>query len=205
MTILSQIEQPVWLPSLSLTGNQFLAEIARAQTDIETVACRSLAVEEYVHICCLVDCGTKAYLRMWPLIDIIKVEARRAAYSEDRWGRGSHACDWVELSTDEFRLGTQQEICLIDQPHYQELRVTYTAGWDFTVADPLPDPYFGSLDRHVQAIKSLASEIVDYRNNPQYCGIIQDNDVRFKQSSLNPGEIPAVMMDKAKKFRAYHQ
>jgi len=205
MPILVEIEKEIWLPDTIQTGNAFLALVARAQTDLEIAVCRSFEVREYTSVEGLLDCGTKAYLSMWPLVDLIKVEARRATSRQDSWGRTSAACDWTEIPATDYKLGDHQEICIPADGHYAELRATYTAGWDFSVTDPLPDPYFPLADPDVQAIKALVSEVVSYRESPQYCGITRDNDVQFQSSGTTPGVLPERLLDKARKYRAYHK
>lgn len=187
MLILSPEEQATWFPGITAKEGALLALLVRAQTFAEGKlgANRLLSMTDYEQIVTPL-CGA-VYLSMWPIVEITSVEGRRGQSHHDGWGRPTVNCTWQPVTG--FTQEPPNKICLpgvFATDGYSEIRVQYSAGWDFSETD------INQLGEVQLKAKAGLAEILLYQETPQFCGLVEDSGagVKFNSSGPPAGSLP---------------
>ena len=139
MTILTEADKAIFFPRVAATGNELTGLILATQTMIEAKIGRTLEIKNYVQTTKTVN--AIAQIQYTPVVAITKVETRQLRRNPYSYTRSfSSRNSWVEMPTDGYEFDEEnQRIELLSSGSYLdspqskiEIRITYTAGFDFT-------------------------------------------------------------------------
>lgn len=195
MPILTPSDKPIYFPDITLTGDALMGAILRAQSLAESnMGCdRPLEKSPFKEVLS-VHSNLSAWLSVAPIDESdFHVDARTGGH-KDGFGRTVPKSAWfplvesdyaIDASTGAIRLGLQ----------VTEVRVTYTAGFDFTVDTP-----------EIKRIKSAIAAILNYQLSNAYQGLQEvsvegEYKVRYGSSSGGVGTIPDTLLIPFRKYR----
>lgn len=200
MAILTEADRAIFFPRVTATGNELTGLILATQTMIESKIGRTLDIKNYVQTTKTVN--AIAQIQYTPVVEITKVETRQLRRNPYSYTRSfSSRNSWVEMPTDGYEFDEEnQRIELLssgsylDSPQNEiEIRVTYTAGFDFT----------DNTDTDVLKIKSVAGQMLQFIGLPSATKGISSVSVDYQSVSYGGTKLEVQMSNQIEALNAY--
>ena len=159
MAILTELELPIYAPTVTLTGDRLLAQIDYAQSIAEGFDGANRPIEKTTNTEILFVNGANARLTLFPVISITRIDSRIGNIA-NAFGRRIPLSDWKELTIDDYIFDDSTRLITLNHSA-SEIKAIYEAGFDFSSNTP-----------EVRQLKISFGKLLEYVSSPQFAGLI---------------------------------
>ena len=200
MPILTEADKPIFFPSVTASSSALTGLILVTQTIIESKIGRTLDIKSYTQTTKTVN--AIARFQYAPVVSITKVEIRRLRQNPYSYAQSfsSHQ-SWVEIPPDSYYFDQENQVIellyangfLSGDRNQVEIKLTYTAGFDFT----------NNSNTDVLKIKSIAGQMLQFIGLPSATKGISSVSVDYQSVSYGATKLEAQMSNQIEALNAY--
>ena len=200
MTILTEADKPIFFPSVSASGNALTGLILATQAIIESKIGRTLDIKSYTQTTKTVN--AIARFQYTPVVSITKVETRQLRQNPYSYTQSfSSRQSWVEVPPESYYFDQENQVIeflyangfLNGDRNQVEIKLTYTAGFDFT----------NNSNTDVLKIKSIAGQMLQFIGLPSATKGISSVSVDYQSVSYGATKLEVQMSNQIEALNAY--